>query len=237
MKAARAESTRRALACPAAHAVGIPLNGKRGNARKAAPAVGTGGATVSLGVSAEGMRQRTISTPRSSAPRRWRAGEPGSASTCVSSANSTRRSSARSASEGGIGSAATASNTAMESPLSSGTTCSKSRAGNAICVTSRWRAHTTSTTITHAVLESAPAGHVFAVSLASCATKGLASSAMTRSVCAGSQTTWKRPTRGCVKPCRLQQRIPDSRPAGAGSNAPAPATSKPAFNPRKEGTP
>lgn len=39
---------------------------------------------------------------------------------------------------------------------------------------------------------------------------------------------------------RMRESFPKTAvvtPAGAGSNAPAPATSKPAFNPRKEGTP
>lgn len=205
MKAARVESTRRTLVRPAARAVVIPLNTKSGSARKGAPAAAIVGASVNLDAAAFCIGHRITSTLRNSVPRRWSAGVLVSVSTCVNSANSTRSGSAWTRKYFGSGTVGTASSTASESQSSSGTRSSKSRAVNATCATSRCLARCISTTTMHAALENGPAGLAFAGSHARNATKGSASSAMIRSVCAGPPTISKRQIGGCVRNRRSRQ--------------------------------
>lgn len=196
MKAVRAESTRRALARPAARAVDIPRSGKRASARKAAVAVGIDVPIVNLAAPAEGIVNRTTSTRKNSALRPSSGGAPASASTCASSANSTRSGSSKTRCSAKSGSADTASSTAMGSQWRNGMHCSRGSVEIATSATRRYLPFHTSTMTTRAVLGSDPAVSVYADSPARNATRGSASSEIARNVCAGWLTTSKSQTEG-----------------------------------------
>lgn len=164
MKAAHAESTRRILVRPAARAVAIAPISKGRSVSPAARVGDTANSGASPVVCAAATSLLPAGTPRNSAPKRWNASEPGTASTCsnVGSPTRIRRDVRLGRITGGTG-ASTGSNGNSDSRLSAGMQCSSSKAADAICAANRWPERFTSITIGHAVRETSPAASAYVV--------------------------------------------------------------------------
>lgn len=199
MKAVHAESTRRIHVRPAAHAVVIALISKGRSASPAARAEGIANSGVNPAVRAAATRLLLAGIPRNSAQRHWNAngsrtasmhasgGLPTRSALAVKPASSTKRTAGNTTSSG-----------SSESLRTNSMQCSSSRAADATCATSQWPVRFTSITTGHAAPETDPAEHAYVVSRTRNATRGSASSEMTRTGFAEQQTPWKKRRSECL---------------------------------------